>query len=113
MNNKGQALIEFVLILPIFLLILFVIVDFCMIFNAKLKLENDCEDIVMLIRDGKDISYISDIYSDIDIDVMDYSDDLIKVRITDSVNVITPGLDRILGDPYEIEIERIINRDEA
>ena len=35
LNNKGQALIEFVLILPIFLMILFVIIDFGMIFNAK------------------------------------------------------------------------------
>ena len=32
MNNKGQALIEFVLILPVFLFILFAVIDFGMIY---------------------------------------------------------------------------------
>ena len=40
MNRKGQALVEFVLILPIFIMILFSIVDFGMIFNKKNELEN-------------------------------------------------------------------------
>ena len=37
MNRKGQALVEFVLILPIFIMILFSIVDFGMIFNKKMN----------------------------------------------------------------------------
>ena len=35
MNNKGQALVEFVLVLPIILMILFAIVDMGMIFTKK------------------------------------------------------------------------------
>ena len=40
MNRKGQALVEFVLILPIFILMLFAIVDFGMILSKKNELEN-------------------------------------------------------------------------
>lgn len=45
MNKKGQALIEFVLILPIFLMILFVIVDFGNLLYSKNKLQNQSTDI--------------------------------------------------------------------
>ena len=53
MNNKGQALIEFVLILPIFILILFSVIDFGIIFNKKSNLENDSVDIINLFKNGK------------------------------------------------------------
>ena len=36
MNNKGQALVEFVLILPVFIFILFAVYDIGMIFNKKI-----------------------------------------------------------------------------
>ena len=45
MNRKGQALVEFVLILPVFILILFAIVDFGTILSKKNELENDSMDI--------------------------------------------------------------------
>ena len=113
MNNKGQALIEFVLILPIFLMILFVIVDFGMIFSTKFRLENDSEDIVMLISEGKSISDIKQLYDNIEIYVSDFNDELLKIEMTSEIHTITPGMDRILGDPYKIQVERIISNDEA
>ena len=45
MNRKGQALIEFVLILPIFILILFATVDFGLILSKKNELENTSVDV--------------------------------------------------------------------
>lgn len=113
MNNKGQALIEFVLILPVFIMILFVIVDFGMIFSTKLGLENDSGDIVELIKDGKSISEINDIYKDIEISVSDYNSELIKIELVSKVNVVTPGMDRVLGDPYVVSVERIVSNDKA
>ena len=40
MNRRGQALVEFVLILPIFLLILFTIVDFGNLLAKKKSIRN-------------------------------------------------------------------------
>ena len=107
MNNKGQALIEFVLILPLFLMILFIVVDFGVIFNAKSKLENTSVDIVEMIKNEDDIDSIRKLYPDINIDLI-ITSKYITVTIIDKVNLITPGSDRVLPDPYNIEVKRVI-----
>lgn len=108
MNRKGQALIEFVLILPVFLLILFAIVDFGNIFHAKYELQNQSTDIVRLLQDGDEVQDVVLIYSDIDIEISDYQNDYKKVVITKEIDLITPFMDKILGNPYLIEVERVI-----
>lgn len=50
LNRQGQALVEFILILPIFLMLMFVIIDFGMVFNEKNKLENKSMEIVEFIN---------------------------------------------------------------
>ena len=107
MNNKGQALIEFVLILPIFILILFSVIDFGIIFNKKSNLENDSVDIINLFKNGKSLDEIVDIYKDNNIDVSN-DGEYYKFTISTSINLITPGLNRILGDPYVIDVERVV-----
>lgn len=107
MNRKGQALVEFVLILPIFIMILFVIVDFGMIFNKKNELENISVDVVNMLNENVSLEEIKSEYTDIDIEVN--SDDKYKnVIISDKINILTPGLNRVLGNPYEVKVERKI-----
>ena len=110
MNNKGQALVEFVLILPVFILILFVIVDFGMIINAKNSLENKSVDVTLLVKNDKTIEEISLLYNDINIDIIS-ENDYVKVKLSDEIDIITPGLNRILSDPYIVKVERIIYND--
>ena len=107
MNNKGQALIEFVLILPVFIFILFAVVDFGIIFNSKSNLENDCSSIVELFKNGTSIEEIKRIYDD---SIVNISNDgsYYKLSVSTSIDLITPGLNRVLGDPYLISVERII-----
>ena len=112
MNRKGQALVEFVLILPVFILILFAIVDFGTILSKKNELENDSIDIVLLINNGTNIDEIKSKYSDLDIDLKDV-DKYTEIKITKSINIITPGLNLILGNPYKVIVERVIPNDEA
>ena len=111
MNRKGQALIEFVLILPVLILILFIIFDFGNIFYSKYELQNQSMEIVRLIKDNKTIDDITDIYSKLDIEVNTYKEDYKKITLTKELDVITPLLDSILGDPYLIKVERIIPND--
>lgn len=107
MNRKGQALIEFVLILPIFIMILFSIVDFGMIFNKKNELENISVDVVNMLNKDIPLEEIKSEYADIDIEIS--SDDKYKnVVISDKIDILTPGLNRILGNPYEVKVERKI-----
>ena len=61
-NNKGQALVEFILIFPIIVLILCIIIDFSNVFVSENKLENKLDDVIYLIRNNKenDINNILD-----------------------------------------------------
>ena len=89
MNRKGQALVEFILVFPLLLLVLFAIIDFGLIINKKNELENKSVDIVTLLKNGKSIEEI-------------------KIIISEDVNVMTPGLNLVLGNPYRVEVERNI-----
>lgn len=109
MNRKGQALVEFVLILPVFLMILFVIVDFGTILNSKSRLENDSADIVDMYKNGDSINEIRVVYSDIEINTSSYNDKYMRIVIEKDVDLITPGLGRILDDPFCVKIERIVS----
>ena len=107
MNNKGQALVEFVLVLPVLIFILFAVIDFGMIYSSKSILENDSTDIIDLFKDGTTLDEIRNIYSDkiINISTME---NYYKFRISASVDLITPGLNRVLGDPYVVNVERVV-----
>lgn len=108
LNNKGQALIEFVLILPVFLMILFAIIDFGMIFNAKANLENKSNDVINIFKSNNDLNNLKNIFEDYDINVEEV-DNYYKISITDKVRLITPGLNLIIHNPYEIKVERVIS----
>ena len=105
MNRKGQALVEFVLILPIFIMILFSIVDFGMIFNKKNELENISIDIINLLNNNNKIEEIQKEYPKVDIKLTNEEKYTI-VEISTKVNIITPGLNRVLGNPYIVKVER-------
>lgn len=107
MNKKGQALVEFILILPIFIMILFAIVDFGTILNKKSELENTSSDIITMLKNSSNINDIKKIYPDLEIALED-DEKYTRIFITNNVNIITPGLNLVLGDPYQIKIERVI-----
>ena len=107
MNNKGQALIEFVLILPVFLFILFAVIDFGMIFSSKSRLENDSADIIDLYKNGTSNDEIKNMYLDNEINISD-DGKYYKFNISTSVNIITPGFNKLFGDPYFVKVERVV-----
>ena len=63
-NKKGQALIEFVIILPVMLLLVFCLIDFGMVIYEKNNLENIVSDAANLYEDGKQIDDIKKIICD-------------------------------------------------
>ena len=108
MNRKGQALVEFVLILPRFIRIIFSIVDFGMIFNKKNELENISIDIINLLNNNNNkIEEMQKEYPKVDIKLTNEEKYTI-VEISTKVNIITPGLNRVLGNPYIVKVERKI-----
>lgn len=107
MNRKGQALIEFVLILPVFLMLLFLVIDFGTIYVAKMKLESTSTEIIDAYYDKQKLSDIKEKYKDYVINDSK-EDKYLKLTIRSQIKLITPGLGRILSNPYEITTERYI-----
>ena len=112
MNRKGQALVEFILILPVFLLILFAIVDFGNVLYNRNHLENISTDIILMIKNGKTTEEITKEYEDLKIEKNTEEEDYYKIILEKKIDIITPFLDKVLGDPCIITVERIIPKDE-
>lgn len=107
MNRRGQALVEFVLILPILIFILFAIIDFGNIFSTKNSLEGDSSSIIELYNSGKTLEEIKLIYDDRVISIIN-DGEYNKFIISTSVKLITPGFNRLFGNPYVIKVERVM-----
>ena len=50
MNKKGQALVEFIIILPVIIFIIMLLVDFMTIFSYKNKLESNMNNVTILYK---------------------------------------------------------------
>lgn len=108
MNEKGQALVEFIMIMPVFLFLLVALIDFGNIFHQKYKLENDLDIVVDLYNEQK----YEEINSYITKNKLNVSyapeDEYTKIELTKRVNIMTPGLNLIFKDPYYITTERYV-----
>ena len=98
MKEKGQALIEFVLILPVILLILLYIIEFGRITLKKQQLESNMDLIVNLYEEKKQQelnTYISN--NNI---VINYNkqNDLTTIEINQNIKSNMPLINRIIGN---------------
>ena len=95
MNRKGQALVEFILILPIIVFMLLLVIDMGRLMIMKNHLET------VLSSVNKDTTVINDKEYDIKIEKKDN-----YIIVKSCVDVVTPGLSRILGDPACLETSK-------
>ena len=101
-DNKGQALVEFILILPIFILILITMVDFGNIMLKKYSLENDL-DVISDMYKKSDYDNLNNYINEKNIKVnYDREDEFIKINVSRNIDIISPILIPIMGNPYTI-----------
>ena len=106
LNKRGQALVEFVIILPIFILRVLGCIDIGNIMYTKMNLEEQISDVVDYYKKGKTIEEIKD-KLDIEVNIRknaEYTD----ILLTKSIDIITPGLQFVFDNPYKIIVERSI-----
>ena len=108
MNKKGQALVEFIIILPVMLFLGFIFIDFILISYNKQKLENIIEDVGEMYKNNEsdeDINkFINKNTDDVIVDFKKH-DKYFEVILVRDYEFITPGLSGMLKD-YKITIER-------
>lgn len=110
-NKKGQALLEFIIILPILIMILFIIIDFGNIMYEKNKLENISDDILELYEREKNIDN-TDVYNvtndkSIKYKINKNNNDYVEIIVYKNINIISPILKNI-DDLSSISTKRII-----
>lgn len=103
MGRKGQALVEFIIILPIFLLIVLSAIDFGNILYQKYRLENSLDYIMELHYQNDEAKIIS--YTNNEKIVFNYDEQANKITIKKKITTYAPGLKLIFPDPYFIEAE--------
>lgn len=108
MNKKGQALVEFIIILPIFIFLGFIFVDFILISYNKQKLENIIIDVGEMYKNKESneeiISFISKNEDGVNVSFED-KDKYFEITLVKKYEFLTPGIQSIFKN-YEINVER-------
>ena len=106
-NKKGQALIEFVLILPILILLLLGIIDIGMIFIKKSELENKVADIISVWEKNQtSFNELEQLLKKekLEIEMIENTTtSFVTIKVKDEVTLTTP-----ISKNYKIEIKRVI-----
>jgi Flp pilus assembly protein TadG len=113
LNKKGQALVEFVLILPVLVMLGLAAIDIGKIMLVKNHLENKTNDVITMLNENKSYQEIEamlekDKRYDIELSTSYDSNNYVTIKLVDKIKLMTPGLGLILGDPYPVSAERVL-----
>ena len=98
MNRKGQALIEFIIILPIFIMLMLAVFDYVRIYSEKSNLESVMEDAI-LSNELKDDNITL---------LKELDDEKTKYTLNKSIDIYSPVISVIIGDKYVVSVSRTI-----
>ena len=111
MTKKGQALVEFIIILPVLIMLFFGSVDFGRIIIRKNELENLTSDVVKMYKENKSNNEINEflrINNESNSFTITSNNNYVAIELQSEIDLITPGLNKILGSPYTVKVKRVI-----
>ena len=113
MKQKGQALIEFILILPIIILILVSLIDIGNIFMQKYSLNDSLETVADLYQNNEE----KELKAYIAKENLKYSEsingDIVTITLEKDIKVAAPGLSNILGKNYKINATKTFYKEKS
>lgn len=111
-NNKGQALVEFVIILPITLILIFCVIDFGRIISLKGDLEGKTDDVVTLYQAGDSLEEIKKIVDVTGTDTtIKENGNYVTITLGKKIKPITPGLSYIADKIFDVKVTRVIRNE--
>lgn len=110
-NRKGQALVEFVLLIPVIIILIFGMIEIGNLIREKYLLENNLDTAIQLYKNNK-----NELIDNYEIDnkvTIDFSTsgNLITATISKKIDLITPGI-KIITNPYTIKTQRTFYKTE-
>ena len=107
MQKKGQALIEFLIILPVLIFLILGIVDVGKIITNQL--ENDMDYVIDAYQKNQTFEEIENEIKKKKIKIeINVQRDVIKILLKKETSILTPGLNFVFSNPYDVVIERAI-----
>ncbi len=111
-NEKGQALVEFIIILPVTLILMFCVIDFARVISLRSDLESITQDATILLESGKTKE---DIERELDLNGanlnIEIKGEYVDVKTSKEIKPITPGFSYILKDVFKVEVSRVIRNE--
>lgn len=111
-DEKGQALVEFIIILPVTLILMFCVIDFARVISLRSNLETITQDATILYQSGKTLENIK---NEIDLDGADLSitinGEYVNVTTAKTIKPITPGFSYVLSDVFSVEVSRVVRNE--
>ena len=112
-NKKGQALVEFVIILPIFIFMLLAIIDVGKIIFIQNRLENKMSNVLDLYRNQKSydeiLTTLSGDDNTIKLEIKNEENKNVTFTLKKEVGIVTPGLSLIFKNPYDVTVSEVIS----
>lgn len=113
MDKKGQALVEFILILPVLLLIIIAMIDVGNIFLEKYNLNQNLDTVSELYQNKENVKLAAYIASEnITLDEKK-ENDITTLIVKKKINITAPVLSNILGKNYEIKMQKVIYNEDV
>lgn len=112
MDKKGQALIEFILILPLLLIILMSLIDVGNIFLKKYELNKDLDTITTFYQNNDKDGLLAYTANEDIVFEESSNNNMIILTIKKEVKINAPILSNIIGKKYKIETSRYIYGEE-
>ena len=114
-NKKGQALVEFIIVLPVVIYIIMGIIDLIIISGYKSNLDSKMNEVIKIYRkDPTSMEIVSYLNKDLkNVSFKSESDNKYTyLKAEMSYDFITPGLDSLVGKNFKIKSERVILNEE-
>jgi len=112
-KKRGQALVEFVIILPIFIFMLLAMIDIGKIIYFQNSLESSLNDVIDLYRNDKSYDDINKELAlqdeNIILEIKNQDNQTITFYLSRNVEIVTPGLNTIFPSPYYVKVKRVVS----
>ncbi len=112
-RKKGQALVEFVIILPIFIFMLLAIIDIGKIIFYQNHLESEMANVVELYKNKKTYQEIEEEIAlndeDITLEIKNENNETVTFYLKKKIAIVTPGLNFLFTNPYDVEVKRVMS----
>lgn len=111
MNNKGQALVEFILVVPVLLLIFISLVDVGNIFIKKYDLSNDLSVVSELYENGEKEKLLAYAAKEDAKFSENENNNFITISLEKQVPINAPILSNVLGKYYKIIVSKTMYKE--